>query len=189
MAKKVLMSKEEAKGLNAKESFEFVKKMLQTKKQKLTLKDFEPGKLLMYKYNAKNKEETFDATPLVLVLKYSRRYVLGINFHWAPIPLRIILVKKILNMNKRNIKEGKALDFSYKDLKPFLKRIGFAPIIRVYLKNRISELGVIIPPEHLMDAARTKSETFTNGKVSAEELYKRAIAGNKKYRSTRKRRE
>ena len=61
----------------------------------------------MYKYNAKNKEETFDATPLVLVLKYSRRYVLGINFHWAPIPLRIVLVKKILNMNKRNIKEGK----------------------------------------------------------------------------------
>ena len=179
MAKKVLMSKEEAKGLNAKESFEFVKKMFQTKKQKLTLKDFEPGKLLMYKYNAKNKEETFDATPLVLVLKYSRRYVLGINFHWAPIPLRIVLVKKILNMNKRNIKEGKALDFSYKDLKPFLKRIGFAPIIRVYLKNRISELGVIIPPEYLMDAARTKSETFTDGKISAEELYKRAIAGNK----------
>lgn len=189
MAKKVLMSREEAKGLNVKESFEFVKKMLKTKKTKLTLKDFEPGKLLMYKYNAKNKEETFDATPLVLILKYSRRYVLGINFHWAPIPLRIVLVKKILNMNKRNIKEGKALDFSYKDLKPFLKRIGFAPIIRVYLKNRISELGVIIPPEHLMDAARTKSETFTNGKISAEELYKRAIAGNKKYRSTRKRRE
>jgi hypothetical protein len=52
MAKKVLMSKEEAKGLNTKESFEFVKKMFQTKKQKLTLKDFEPGRLLMYKYNA-----------------------------------------------------------------------------------------------------------------------------------------
>ncbi len=189
MAKKILMTKEEAKGLSPKESINFVKKMLKTKSTKLTLKDFEPGKLLMYKYNARYRENTFDATPLVLVLRYSRRYVLGVNFHWAPIPLRVVLVKKILNMNKRNIKEGKALDFSYKDLKPFLKKIGFAPVIRLYLKNRISETGVVIPPEHLMDAARTKSETFTNGKISAEELYKKALAGNKKYRSTRKRRE
>ena len=29
-----------------------------------------------------------------------------------------------------------------------------------------------------------KSETFTNGRISAEELYKKAITGNKKYRKT-----
>lgn len=189
MAKKILMSREEARGLSASESIKFVKDMLKTKTKKLTLKDFEPGKLLMYRYNARDRENTFDATPLVMVLKYSRRYVLGVNFHWAPTPLRIILVKKILQMNTKNIKAGKKLEFDYKTLKPFLKKIGFAPVIRLYIKNRISETGVIIPPEHLMNAARTKSETFTNGKISAEELYKRAIQGNKKYRQTRKRRE
>lgn len=189
MAKKILMSKEEARGLSAAESIKFVTDLLKTKKRKMTLKDFEPGSLLMYNYNAKNKEETYDVTPLVMVLKYSRRYVLGINFHWAPIPLRIILVKKILQTNVKNIKAGKKLDFNYKTLKPFLKRIGFSPIIRLYLKNRISETGVVIPPEYLMSAARTKSETFTKGRISAEELYKRAIQGNKKYRQTRKRRE
>lgn len=189
MAKKILMSREEARGLSASESIKFVKDMLKTKSKKLTLKDFEPGSLLMYRYNAKDKSETYDVTPLVMVLKYSRRYVLGVNFHWAPTPLRIILVKKILQMNTKNIKAGKKLEFDYKQLKPFLKKIGFAPVIRLYIKNRISETGVIIPPEHLMNAARTKSETFTNGKISAEELYKRAIAGNKKYRRTRKRRE
>lgn len=189
MAKKILMTKEEAKGLSPAESIKFVKNMLKTKSKKLTLKDFEPGSLLMYRYNAKNKEETFDVTPLVMVLKRSRRYVLGINFHWAPLPLRIVLVKKILQLNRRNIKEGKQLEFDYRTLKPFLKKIGFAPVIRLYIKNRISETGVLIPPEHLMDAARTKSETFTNGRISAEELYKRAIKGNIKYRKTRKRRE
>ena len=35
----------------------------------------------------------------------------------------------------------------------------------------------------------TKTESFTNGKISAEELYKKAIKGNKKYRTTRKRRQ
>ena len=54
MAKKILMSKEEAKGLSASESIKFVKDMLKTKTKKLTLKDFEPGSLLMYRYNAKN---------------------------------------------------------------------------------------------------------------------------------------
>lgn len=189
MAKKILMSREEAKGLSASESIKFVKDMLKTKTKKLTLKDFEPGSLLMYRYNARDKSQTFDATPLVMVLKTSRRYVLAINFHWLPVPLRIVLVKKILQMNTKNIKAGKKLEFSYKELKPFLKRLGYAPCIRLYIKNRISETGVVIPPEHLMNAARTKSETFTNGKISAEELYKRAIQGNKKYRSTRKRRE
>lgn len=189
MAKKILMSKEEAKGLSASESIKFVKNMLKTKSRKLTLKDFEPGSLLMYRYNAKDKSQSFDATPLVLVLKRSRGYLLGVNFHWAPIPLRVILVKKILQMNTKNIKAGKKLEFDYKTLKPFLKKIGFAPVIRLYIKNRISETGVIIPPEHLMNAARTKSETFTNGKISAEELYKRAILKNRQYRSTRKRRE
>ena len=45
MAKKILMSKEEAKGLSASESIKFVKDMLKTKSKKLTLKDFEPGNL------------------------------------------------------------------------------------------------------------------------------------------------
>ena len=189
MAKKILMSREEAKGLSAAESIKFVKDMLKTKSKKLTLKDFEPGSLLMYRYNAKNKEETWDVTPLVMVLKTSKRYVLGLNFHWLVLPLRIVLVKKILQMNSKNIKAGKKLEFNYKDLKPMLKKLGYSPCIRLYIKNRISETGVLIPPEHLMNAARTKSETFTNGRVSAEELYKRAIQGNKKYRQTRKRRE
>ena len=119
MAKKILMSKGEARGLSASESIKFVKDMLKTKSKKLTLKDFEPGSLLMYRYNAKNKEETFDATPMTLVLKTSRRYVLSINFHWLPVPLRIILVKKILQMNTKNIKAGKKLEFDYKTFRYF----------------------------------------------------------------------
>lgn len=50
MAKKILMSREEARGLSASESIKFVKDMLKTKSKKLTLKDFEPGSLLMYRY-------------------------------------------------------------------------------------------------------------------------------------------
>ena len=49
MAKKILMSKEELKGLSAKDSIAFVKDMIKTKSKKLTLKDFESGNLKKYK--------------------------------------------------------------------------------------------------------------------------------------------
>jgi hypothetical protein len=148
-----------------------------------------PGNLLFYFYDAKDKEQTYDKTPLVLVLRRSKGYTLGLNFHWLPMPLRILLVKKILSMNKKNIKNNKPLDFNYKDLKPFLKKLGYAPCIRLYITSRISSKGVLIPSSSLMEATKIKSETFTKGKYSAEQLYKKALKGNKKYRSSRKRRQ
>lgn len=185
------MAKKDTQELSPAASISVVKKLLKTERKRLTSKDFTPGKILMYRYNAKNQEQTFDKTPLVMVLKQSRGYVLGINFHWAPIPMRVALIKKIIQApgNRKNIRQGKPLEFSYGQLKPFLKKIGMAPIIRLYIKSRISRTGVVVPDSELMNVARTKSETFTNGKISAEQLYKRAIQKNIKYRKTRKRRE
>ena len=176
------------KELTPSQSINMFKEFYKKGKKSLKQKDFRPGTLIAYMYNAKDKEMTYDRTPLVLVLKRSRGYTLCINFHWAPVPLRVILVKKIISLNKRNIKLNKELEFDYKTLKPFLKRIGFSPVIRLYINNRISSSGIIIPSDQLMNAARMKTETFTKGKYTAEQLYLMALKQNKKYRSTRKRR-
>jgi hypothetical protein len=176
--------------LSASQSIKKMKELFKGKK-KLVLKDFTPGRMLTFFYNAKDKTQTFDKTPLVFVLRRNKTHTLGINMHWSPYPLRQTLIKKILTSgkNRSNIKKGLPIVFSYKDLKPFLKRIGFAPIIRLYINNRISSSGVVIPDDEMMTATRIKSETFTQGRVSAEKLYKKAIQGNKKYRKNRKRRE
>lgn len=170
------------------QSIKYVQGLLKNKKN-FKNTDFIPGKILMYMYNAKDKEMTYDRTPLVLVLKRNNSHSLCVNLHWAPMPLRVVLVKKIISLNKRNIKENRPLQFDYGQLKPFLKRIGFAPVIRLYINKRISSSGVVVPPDQFMNIARTKTETFTKGKYSAEELYLKALKGNKKYRATRKRRE
>jgi hypothetical protein len=175
--------------LTAKESVAFMKKMMKTNKKKLTNKDFAPGKILNFGYDAKDKTATWDSTPLVIVLLRGKSYTLGVNLHWAPVPLRIILVKKILQLNKNNIKNKKPLELNYKDVKPFLKKVGFAPIIRLYINKRITSMGIVIPDEHLMNAAKLKTETFTQGKVDAETLYKIALRKNKKYRQERNRRQ
>ena len=179
----------DVKELSPTQSIKYVKSLLKTGTKQLKPKDFLPGSLLMYYYNAADKSQTYDRTPLVMVLRRNKTHTLGINVHWAPVPMRVILVKKIISLNKKNIREGKLMEFDYKTLKPFLKRIGFSPVIRLYINNRISKKGVVVPQDQFMNIARTKTESFTNGKISAEELYKKAIKGNKKYRTTRKRRQ
>ena len=180
------MAKE--KEISIKDSIKLVKDMLKDKSKQRKLSSLVPGDLFFGVYDARNKNLVYDKRPFVLILRKSNSYILGINFSWAPLPLRVILVKKILMMNKTNIKNNKPLEFSYKELKPFLKKIGFAPVIRLYITGRMSNNIVKIEPENLMGAARLNTAVFTNGK-SANELYKKAISGNKKYRSTRKRRE
>lgn len=171
------------------QSMKYVQDLLKTKRQLLKNNDFIPGKIMIYNYAAKDITQTYDRTPLVLVLRRNNTHTLCINIHWCPQPLRIVLVKKIISVNRKNIKDNKPLQFDYQQLKPFLKRIGFAPIIRLYINKRISSSGVIVPSDQLMNIARTKTETFTQGKYSAEELYYKALKANKKYRATRKRRE
>ena len=103
------------------QSITFIKNQLKTNRTNIK-KKFKPGKIIMFKYNAKNKKETYDKTPLVLVLRSSKSYMLGLNFHWLPIPLRVLLVKKIMSLpvNKKAIKNNTPLQFSYHQLRPFL---------------------------------------------------------------------
>jgi hypothetical protein len=167
------------KELTKRESADYVKELMKTKTN--IKKKFQPGRILFYQYNAKDKTQTYDKTPLVMVLKSNKSHMLGLNFHWLPMPLRV--------QNIQNIKNKVPLEFSYRTLKPFLKKLGYAPCIRLYIRTRVSTAGVLIPDSQLMNVARLKSETFTKGKVSAEELYKRALNANKKYRTDRKRRQ
>lgn len=168
------------------QSINMVKDMLKDKTLKKSKDKLEVGDLFFGVYDAKNKEEVYNKRPFVMLLKQNKSHMLGIAFSWAPLPLRIILIKKILQVNAKNIKNNKPLEFSYKDLKGFIKKIGFAPIIRLYIKKRMSSSVVLIKPENLIQAARLNTAVFTNG-VSAEKLYKKAIAGNKAYRSGRRR--
>jgi hypothetical protein len=161
------------KELTPTQSFQKVKELLKTK-TKLTKKNFVPGSLLMYFYDAKDKKQTYDRTPLVLILKNGPRHTLGLNFHWLPIKMRLKLIQAIFRLNKDNIAKQKPLEFRYIILKPMLKKLGYAPCIRLYINSRISSNGAIVPPERLVEIASLKSETFTQGRYSAEQLYSMA---------------
>ena len=169
------------KELTPTQSYKKVKELLKEKK-KITKKDFFPGNLIFTFYNAKYKEFTYDKTPLILILRRNNSHTLGLNFHWLPLKYRLNLIRIIMKMNKENIKEGKPIQFSYQDLKPLLKKFGYAPCIRLYINKRIGPTGLVIPPDRLLEVARLKTEIFTNGKYTAEQMFKMAHLRAKKSR-------
>jgi len=167
------------KELTIPQSNKAVKELLKEKK-KLKERDFKPGNIIFMKYDAKYKEQTFDKTPLMMVLRRNKTHTLGLNYHWAPMSMRINLIKIIILANAKNIQNNKPLDFKYKQIKPLLKQLGYAPIIRLYINKRISSVGVVLPPERLMEAARLRTESFTNGRYSAGQMIQMARKQTKK---------
>jgi hypothetical protein len=159
--------------LSPSQSLKKVKDLLK-ERRRMHKGDLIPGNLVFTFYNAKDKEQTYDRTPLVLILKRNGSHTLGLNFHWIPLSMRLNLIKAIIQMNAKEIKRGEPLRFSYEDLKPMLKSMGYAPCIRLYINKRLSGTGVVIPPERLMEVARLKTETFTKGRYSASQLFQMA---------------
>ena len=177
MAKTSKLTKK-IKELTPTQSYQKVKELLKERK-KMTKKDMIPGNLLFTFYDAKDKEQTYDRTPLILVLRRNNTHTLGLNFHWIPLSMRLYLIKMIILANEKNIKDNLPLQFSYNDFRPMMKRVGYAPCIRLYINKRIGSTGVVIPPERLMEVARLKTETFTKGKYSASQMFQMARAKGK----------
>ena len=162
-----------SKELTPKESMEILKNLI--KKSKVPIqKHLKSGNIITFIYDAKFEKETFDRTPLVMVLSTTSKYMLGANFHWLPTNKRQILVQYILDKNKNRIRKKLPLQITYKSIRAAMKSIGAFPVVRLYIRGRMSSSGVKIPDELLMQAAKMKTETFTKGKVNSTTLWSRA---------------
>ena len=158
------------------EAFSLVKSM--AKKPKTLLpKDFKEGQIILYSYNAKDKRNPYDATPMAMILKSNRKHTLALNWHWIPPSVRKNMMKVILRRNKRNIKEGKDLDFTYPGLLKLLAKTG-APALRKYINKRISKKGVVIPHEYYLKVVELRGEHFMG--ISSSDAWKMSIKKRRK---------
>lgn len=170
------------KKIDAKAAMELFKKL---PRKSIKNKAVQTGSMIVYKYSAKDKSMIYDKTPCTIILWRTKSHTLGINLHWAPLGLRERIVQFIHDLNKINIQNNKPLEITYNQMKPFLKKSGSIPIIRMYLNSRMSSHGVIVPPEKMKIAARYSNEDFSVPR--AEKLYKKAVFDNKSKRKGRKR--
>lgn len=164
-------------------------------KKLTTLKasDIQPGNLIYFKYQAKGAETdrdfVYDKTPFSFFLAsgYSLRgegsHILGLNLHWLPKPLRKTIMSAIIKIGRNDIKRGKIPIIKYNDLRPVLKNTGAIYAIRVYIKNRISTKGIVVPPDlFIKTAENVPPEQITSG-YSAEQVYRLALRRAKQTKS------
>lgn len=152
----------------SKQDSEILLKNLLKQKVHFRKSSLKPGNTILTLYDAKY-DAPYDARPLFLVLAVSHYHVLGLNFHWLPVSMRMKLIYAILKMNTSNIKKNKPLEFSYKHLKPFLRRFNYAPCVRMYIRSRFAQKGVVVHPENLVKIARLDTAIFTG--ISPEKAY------------------
>lgn len=165
------------KEYSLKESVGLAKNLFKNKSLKHGRDSLKPGDLFLGSYAALNDNVIYDKKPFVLLLRQNKTHILGLNFHYLPMKFRTFLIKTILKVNAKNIKNKKRLEFSYLDFKPLFKRLGYSPCIRLYIRKRISSAVIKIPSYMLMEAAKINTAVFSG--VSSELLYKKAIQQSK----------
>lgn len=115
----------------------------------------------------------YDEFPVDVILSIRGNSLLALNFHYIPPPMRFIVIKFILQLNKQRIKAGKRLLLEYQMIKEFIKRNGLELMIHRYRVNRITSLKYIkgselkyivsLPSERfiIQDKSITKSDLYS----------------------------
>jgi len=130
-----------------KKSFVKDKKKYTVKK---TAKNFKPGSLITFRYDALDKSKQFDKNPLVLSLglsKQNNKHFLGLNLHWLPESQRVLVASLIIEMLDKNP------NLMYDDVKPLIKRFEKSPILRRYAIRRVSQKVIQMPEDMYMASA------------------------------------
>ena len=151
------------------DALKMFRELVKTNVKPLTDKDFAVGRMVTYAYNAKDKTQVWDNTPLVIVLRRSKGYTLGLNFHWVPHKVRYILLEYILKKNKKTIANNEPLNVSYAMVKDLIIKLKLRAVVRLYINKRISKRGVVIPYELMRKAIDLPAENFIG--MSSDQAY------------------
>jgi hypothetical protein len=140
-----------------------IKELLSDKTLRHDRDNIKPGQIFLARYTAVNKDQIFDKRPFVLLLKQNSSHLLGLNFHYLKMKLRVGTVNKIMKRNRMNIMNNLPMSFSYEDFKMLFKRPVFKNCIRRYRRQNMSTTVVKIPPSRYLEAARLNTALFTGG--------------------------
>ena len=128
------------------------------------------GRLNMFFYDPKFKKKLpyYDTFPLVLPIEKYSDGLLGINFHYLPIPLRIRLLDRLVDYsNNTKFDESTVLDVDYQKLKNINL---IKPTIHKYLAGHTKSQFRRIDADEFTVAALLPVQRFK--KATAKEVWK-----------------
>jgi len=149
------------------EWFEAGVKSKTTNEAKMTRTRFQPGKIYVFKYDPKYKEQLpwFDQNPVVFAIEQVNNNDLGINLNLLPVPYKEKLLDELFT--KMNIKvdkketdiiseilglenssgvdalKEKPLRITYEGIKAYLEKDGYEFALRQYIPSRKKDQAVV----------------------------------------------
>lgn len=122
-----------------------------------------PGNMYMYFYDPKLKEELpyYDRFPLVLPYSKIKGGFIGLNLHYLPYQLRVILMDRLLKF-KNNDKMDKTtrIKYSWSLIGGTSKYAAAAPCIKQYLFNHVKSPFKLVSPADWGTAMMLPVERF-----------------------------
>ena len=108
------------------------------------------GKMYAFSYNPKYKKilPFYDRFPLIFPIKAGKNSFLGINLHYLPPKMRIVLLVKLMSLkDSRKFTTRTKLKISYNILNGIKRYQAFRPTIKRYLTSHVKSAFIEVPSE------------------------------------------
>jgi len=127
-----------------------------------------PGKMYMFRYDAKTKETLpfWDRFPLIFMVEPAKGGFYGLNLHYLPPTIRAVFFDKLMQIsNNKRYDHTTKLKLSYDILKGASRFNAFAPCFKRYLSKQLKsqptfvpadlwEVVLFLPTEHFIGASK-----------------------------------
>ena len=138
------------------------------------------GKMNLFAYSPETAKKLpyYDMFPLIIPIERAKGGILGINFHYLPIPLRVQLLQ-LLTETFGDDTGTKMTNLTWRQLSGYRKVM---PIVRHYKYKRVRSKFLQIPLEDMIIAILLPVQRFYTGPLNN----KRPVEPRKVYADTRK---
>lgn len=122
-----------------------------------------PGRMYMFAYDPKYKKTLpyYDVFPLVFPFARTKNGFLGLNMHYLPYPLRIMLMDRLMNYaSDKNMDEMTKIRYSWATIARTARFNIAKPCVKEYLMDHVKSQFRLVPAKDWFTALMLPVEGF-----------------------------
>lgn len=128
-----------------------------------------PGNMYLFYYFPKGAKELpfYDTFPLVIPFSQSSETFTGINFHYLPVKVRVVLMKNLLDFaSKKELDDKTRLRLSWNYIGGVSRFRGVNTAVKQYRFDHMESQFLMIPATQWFNAVMLPVERFNQGENS-----------------------
>ena len=124
------------------------------------------GQMVLYYYHPKNIDTLpyYDTLPLVMPFSEDAETFTGINFHYLPPKVRVVLLKNLLDFaTSKHLKDDTRLKLQWNYIGGISRYRGVNLAVKKYRKDHVQSQFLFIPASQWFNAVMLPVERFNSG--------------------------